>query len=186
MTSELPPLAELISLSGKLPIAVFLQRFPHHYLLTEAQGGGNPWNVVTEHVVNTGDYPTARVHADSGLLGVAAVMKRPGVNSYASMITLGRARNNDVPIADVSVSKLHAWIRRGDHGTFTSGDFSITDAGSRNGTYVNGETVSREPHPLPVGARLRLGLVEFRFVDAPGLYRALRKAATQSLTDLAR
>ena len=52
--------------------------------------------------------------------------------------------------------------------------------GSRNGTFVNGEEVHGDPKALPVGAQLRLGLVEFRFVDGFGLHLALRSAPAEA------
>lgn len=182
MMPDFPSLPELMSLAAKLPLNEFMQRFPHHYLITECIGTTSGWNVPTEAPIHTTEITNFKA-GSRGLLGVAPVVKREGVNPYASMITLGRARNNDVAITDISVSKLHAWIRRGDNGTFHEGDFSITDAGSRNGTFVNGVEVFREPHSLPVGAHLRLGLVEFRFVDALGLHRALRSAPAQAADD---
>ena len=173
MTLEFPTLPDLIALAHRTLPTEFVGHFDAHYLITEAVGSAitNP-----DRLFKTTEIGTFKSSEQRGILGVSPVVKRDGVNPYTSMITLGRARNNDVPISDISVSKLHAWIRRGEGGSFSTGDFSITDAGSRNGTFVNGVAVSREPHPLPVGARLRLGLVEFWFVDPPGLYRALCSA----------
>lgn len=172
MNLELPLLPDLIVLANQLQPDQFAQRFGDHYLIVEAVGSA----ANADRIFRTTEVSALKPDQQRGILGVSPVVKRQGVNPYASMITLGRARNNDVPITDISVSKLHAWIRRGDGGSFSVGDFSITDAGSRNGSFVNGAAVSREPHPLPVGARLRLGLVEFWFVDGPGLYQALRQA----------
>jgi hypothetical protein len=183
MTLDFPSLPDLIALAAKLPLREFTQRFPHHYLITETVGSAMS---APDRLFKTTEIGAFKASQQRGVLGVAPVVKREGVNPYTSMITLGRARNNDVPITDISVSKLHAWIRRGDNGTFSQGDFSITDAGSRNGTFVNGVAVSREPHPLPVGARLRLGLVEFWFVDPAGLHQALRSAPPLPPTALSR
>src|SRR5262245_29016621 len=167
MNIDFPPLGDLVALAGRLTPREFAQRFAHHYLITEAVGSGV---TAPDRLFKTTEIGTFKANQQRGILGVSPVIKRQGVNPYTSMITLGRARNNDVPITDISVSKLHAWVRRGENGLFNSGDFSITDAGSRNGTFVNGVAVSREPHPLPEGARLRLGLVEFWFVDGAGLF----------------
>lgn len=49
--------------------------------------------------------------------------------------TVGRNPESDVFLDDVSVSRAHAEIRRGDEG------FTIHDLGSMNGTYVNRERV---------------------------------------------
>ena len=174
MNIDFPPLPDLVALAAKFSPREFVERFPDHYLITEAVGSSVN---APDRLFKTTEIGTFKAGQQRGILGVGPVVKRQGINPYTSMITLGRARNNDVPITDISVSKLHAWVRRGDSGLFNSGDFSITDAGSRNGTFVNGVAVSREPHPLPIGARLRLGLVEFWFVDSAGLFQALRTTA---------
>ena len=65
-------------------------------------------------------------------------------NSFANLITLGRAPNNDVRFSLESVSKLHVTFNR-------SGDrWFVQDHSSRNGTFVNGER-------LEAGALRRLG-----------------------------
>lgn len=71
-------------------------------------------------------------------------------------ILIGRRLGEGVVIADATVSRLHAWIERQD------GEFVIRDAGSRTGTFVNGEAVVRsELHP---GDSIRVGptTLEFR------------------------
>ncbi len=51
--------------------------------------------------------------------------------------TVGRAADATVPFADASVSRAHAVLeRRGD-------DWFLTDKGSANGTYVNGDLIQR-------------------------------------------
>jgi hypothetical protein len=66
-------------------------------------------------------------------------------------LTIGRAADNDVVLAGKQVSRHHAWIRWiGDH-------FQVEDLGSKNGTYVNGEPVSR-PLKLRAGDLLQLAI----------------------------
>ncbi len=182
MIAEFPSLPELMALAAKLPLHEFLRQFPHYYLITECIGTTTGWTAVTEAPAHTTEITNFKA-GNRGLMGVAPVVKRDGVNPYGTMITVGRARNNDIAITDISVSKLHAWIRRGDGVDASANGFSITDAGSRNGTFVNGLEVFREPKPLPVGAHLRLGLVEFQFVDGAGLHRALRSAPSSTGRD---
>jgi pSer/pThr/pTyr-binding forkhead associated (FHA) protein len=70
--------------------------------------------------------------------------------------TLGRAVDNDIVIADASVSRHHASIAPRD------GGFVLRDLGSQNGTYVGGQRVAGE-RALADGDDLRLG-------DAPFVY----------------
>jgi hypothetical protein len=76
-------------------------------------------------------------------------------------IGLGRSESNDVVVQNSSVSRLHALIHR----DARSGEWRITDAGSRNGTFVNGMKVAAEQSaPLTDGITVRLGDVHMRFL----------------------
>jgi len=70
--------------------------------------------------------------------------------------TLGRGPHNDVMIDSLRASRSHAVI------TVESGETSITDLHSLNGTLVNGELVGRRP--LTNGDAIQIGSVELRFV----------------------
>jgi hypothetical protein len=90
------------------------------------------------------------------------------LRSSVHIVSVGRSRDNDVVIPDRSVSRRHAFLKR------ESGDsFSVHDAGSSNGTGVNGKTVLTKsagpPTPLTPGCTLRLGSLEFTFVHGEGL-----------------
>lgn len=93
---------------------------------------------------------------------------RRGGRSVGHLITLGRASNNDVVIPDVSVSRFHAFVKapRGR-------PLQIQDAKSTNGTTVNGRSIppqGRGPAvDLKSGDSVRLGQVEFTFVDAAAM-----------------
>ena len=54
-----------------------------------------------------------------------------------TVITLGRRSSNDVCISDLSVSGKHATL------TVSAGKATLEDLGSTNGSYVNGEVVTR-------------------------------------------
>lgn len=53
-------------------------------------------------------------------------------------ITIGRDSDNDIRLADGTVSGHHAII------TFDGVNYTIQDVGSKNGTYVNGNRISAE------------------------------------------
>jgi hypothetical protein len=69
---------------------------------------------------------------------------------------IGRLDHADVYVADSSVSARHAQIINGSHG------FEIEDLGSTNGTFVEGQRVTRTR--LRSGDRIVLGQVEFKFL----------------------
>lgn len=83
---------------------------------------------------------------------------RKARSTFAGTILLGRASSSDVLIDHASISKLHARIRRAADGAYT-----ITDAGSRNGTWVAGRQVREAEVPLPLNAKVQLGDWELRF-----------------------
>jgi diguanylate cyclase (GGDEF)-like protein len=80
----------------------------------------------------------------------------------AMVATLGRSADCTVCIADGSLSREHARIVR------PAGRFVLKDAGSKNGTFVNGNSAA-EPIELQDGDRIQLGAsstLRFSLVDA--------------------
>ncbi len=78
--------------------------------------------------------------ADTGLL---VVRRGPNAGSTFALDTdttsIGRHPDSDLFLDDVTVSRRHATMRRGDDG------YEITDVGSLNGTYVNRERIDTVP-----------------------------------------
>jgi pSer/pThr/pTyr-binding forkhead associated (FHA) protein len=76
--------------------------------------------------------------------------------------SLGRTAGNDVRLGDPRVSSRHAMIQA------VAGDIIISDRGSSNGTFVNGERIG-QPTRLKDGDTIRLGRttlsVSFRDAD---------------------
>jgi pSer/pThr/pTyr-binding forkhead associated (FHA) protein len=91
------------------------------------------------------------------------------VRSAVHIVTVGRAAGNDVVIPDPSVSRTHALLKPDENGVFL-----MLDASSSNGTTVNGISVLARGHGPPSelkpGDNVRLGRVEFTFVDARSLH----------------
>lgn len=69
-------------------------------------------------------------------------------------LTIGRVEDSDIMVGDRLVSRRHAQLQR------ESGQFAISDCGSRNGTFVNGQRIS-EAHVLRDGDEIQIGL-EFK------------------------
>lgn len=111
--------------------------------------------------------PHSKLLADELDLEVYPLSKKPGA-SFPDRITIGRTSNNDIVIADTSVSRLHAYIRRDGAG------WVVADAGSKNGSWLAGTSLEpRRERPLPSRAPLRLGDVDLTFYVAGDLYSAL-------------
>ena len=70
-------------------------------------------------------------------------------------LVLGRSAGADFPLADETVSRVHARLCRDE-----SGVLWLEDAGSRNGIVAGGERVERARVPVPGKLRCLLGAVE--------------------------
>lgn len=111
--------------------------------------------------------PFGRETPEKADLDLFPLAKKPQA-SFPDRITIGRTLNNDVVIADASVSRLHAYVRR------DGSSWVVADAGSKNGSWLRGEVLeARREKPLGSGAIIKIGEVELTFYLAAELYAAL-------------
>jgi len=121
-----------------------------------------------------GDVARTRAEAAAGAAKPPLVLRRVAggedLTGEGEEILLGRAATCTIPlrtVADTVVSKRHAVVAFDEAGAAT-----ITDLGSRNGTFVNGVQV-RGPAMLKLGDRVMLGwhgpLFEVRTLGASSL-----------------
>ena len=92
-------------------------------------------------------------------------------STFPSMITVGRTENNDLVVPDEQVSKFHAFFRMvGDR-------VELSDAGSRNGTFIGTRRLEPRGASVPLAPRDRFafGAVEFQLFDARGCWEWLRQ-----------
>ena len=71
-------------------------------------------------------------------------------------LNLGRSAENDIALADDFASARHARIEPRRDGVW------VSDAGSTNGTYVNGSKLAK-PHRLQPGDVIRVGSTDLRY-----------------------
>ena len=99
---------------------------------------------------------------------------RASKSSLNHLITVGRTSKNDVTISDISVSRFHAFFKRS-----PAGGFQLHDAGSTNGTTVNGSSVcTREAGPptnVTSGDNIRFGQVDVTFLEVDALRSYVEK-----------
>ena len=72
---------------------------------------------------------------------------------------IGRSRENELVLDDISISRRHAEIQRG-----TDGSFTILDRGSRNGILINGQPVKKGT--LQEGDLIEIGDLMLRFTES--------------------
>ncbi|MCZ7686270.1 MAG: FHA domain-containing protein [Sandaracinaceae bacterium] len=124
---------------------------------TAERDTGSAWSFATHAVRPWEDGGDERAFdLDSSI--VHALRKR--TSTFAGVILVGRASSNDVCIDHGTISKLHARVRLGEQHLF------VEDAGSRNGTFVEGERVRREA-AVYAGDTVRFGTCVFGVHDTP-------------------
>jgi hypothetical protein len=95
---------------------------------------------------------------------VVLPLKKAKPGPFANTVLVGRSRTNDVCIMHSSVSKLHARIRLG------GGAPTISDAGSSNGTFLDGDQLSPDDErQLKHGMQVRIGACAFQVFE-PGRF----------------
>ena len=73
------------------------------------------------------------------------------------VVTVGRHRESDIFLNDITVSRRHAELRR------EGAKYSVVDLGSLNGTYVNRARV--DSSPLASGDELQIGKFRLLFLS---------------------
>jgi hypothetical protein len=107
-------------------------------------------------------------------VSVHVIPIRAAENSHTHLITVGRTSQNDVSIADISVSRLHAYFKRTPEGAF-----QLHDVGSTNGTIVNDVSVRTKetgpPTDVKSGDSIRFGQVDVTFLEVDALRSYVEK-----------
>jgi len=106
------------------------------------------------------DYHPARGSAASALRVISGPDAGFGAALLAGLHTIGRAADADVCLHDKEVSRRHALIQVSPDGAAV-----LADAGSANGTYVDGAKITR-PTPLADGSVVRIGANKLRWTPA--------------------
>jgi len=106
--------------------------------------------------VPLGDWPSG--------IGLLVVRRGPNAGSRFALsegkTTIGRHPDSDIFLDDVTVSRRHAEILT------EAGRFTVTDAGSLNGTYLNRERIDEAE--LHSGDELQIGKFRLVFLHETG------------------
>jgi hypothetical protein len=86
-----------------------------------------------------------------------------------SVFSIGREPGSDLVIPDFTISREHALIR------LRSARVLISDRGSSNGTFINGEKINSDPVEVNYGDTVSFGRVTFVLLSPEQLYGILRR-----------
>ncbi|CAN5799243.1 hypothetical protein BH23GEM6_BH23GEM6_02560 [soil metagenome] len=116
---------------------------------------------------------------DSGKpLALFAIQAGPRIGEElpinSPQVTIGSGNQNDLVIADDSVSTNHALLE------YEYGGWRLTDLDSTNGTYVEGVKMAPQvPTPLPYGSSVRFGGLRLHLRHVPAADPESARAAFQ-------
>src|SRR5438552_19066254 len=109
----------------------------------------------------------------SAAVEVWAIAGRRTIELPGDRVTIGKGEENDLALDDdETVSRLHAVFDR-----FPAG-WCVTDLGSSNGTYVNGERIFAARR-LRHGDEVRVGSTKLLFGDSPDVGRTVTNAPVE-------
>jgi len=91
---------------------------------------------------------------------------------------IGREDYCSLTIEEDSVSRSHAEIRRNEQ----DGNFLLTDLGSTNGTFVNGELLQNEHRTLKAGDTIRVGSHVYKYLTSDHIEAQYHEAAYSMMT----
>jgi len=122
---------------------------------------------------------------ESGGRARGRAMRLVGIDSSAprelvlvdGLTKIGSAGDNDLVIADPTISRRHAEIER------RGGRSRVKDLNSTNGTFVNGRRVVAEA-PLSSGDELRLGTIRFAVLDGSATRAGKRRLRVRTAIEL--
>jgi len=134
--------------------AAFAQRFGRAMLMLHANSDGAAERINQTRLGQTGTHSLDELRTGDAFIAFLPVMK--SARNEFNFIAIGRTGNNDVVIGDSTLSKFHAFIRE------ENGTWLIVDAGSRNGTMVDGIKVPVRGSGMPLQLTL-LKPCEIRF-----------------------
>ncbi|MEW6128431.1 MAG: DUF3616 domain-containing protein [Acidobacteriota bacterium] len=96
-------------------------------------------------------------HYGARLVGVLPSGEKLEYPFMKKEIEIGKAAHNHIILTDPTVSNTHAVILARD------GGYMIVDLGSRNGTFVNSERLTTQPHTLKHGDAIQMGQTVLTF-----------------------
>jgi pSer/pThr/pTyr-binding forkhead associated (FHA) protein len=141
----------------------FVRERPEQWLIWEA----GPWRPTYQNK-DTLEQSNEKLRAPHGADESLAIALDQ--NAKKPYVSLGRGPDNDVVIDDATLSRLHLLFQKAGE------TWTVRDAGSTNGTTVEGARLGPDPVELQPGMRILAGSVRLTFYDSGGLYLRLKGA----------
>jgi hypothetical protein len=154
---------EAVLLGLKIAFLILLYLFIWRIVRTARREVSEPQVAADDSMLLTPEQAREIRLAAAKKIGHLVVVKSPALDEESEVpldtipLTVGRDGENDVPLpGDTFASAVHARFEPRGDGVW------LEDAGSTNGTYVNGVKLKR-PKRLDPGDIVRIGETDFRF-----------------------
>jgi hypothetical protein len=185
MTGRFRPIASYLTKAAELTSSQFLEKYQHPVLLWPQAGD---WIEDTAFQFETfsSDYseelPGAISPSTESQIAKTVVVEvlKQASSAPTNMICVGRAANNDIVLANNTVSKLHTYFLVSEKGD----SYDIVDANSTNGTVVNNkQLVAYKNQPLLNRDNIQFGpSIQMVYLTPQGFYELIQQLHSSGLT----
>lgn len=185
MTERFRPIAEYLKEAAGLTSSLFQGKYNYPVLLWPQAGDwmeDTPFQFET-FVSEYSDEETLDISpgTESQIAHTLVVeIRKQASTAPTKMICVGRAANNDIVLANHTVSKLHSYFLVSDPGD----SFEVVDANSTNGTLVNNKRlVAYKNQPLSNRDQIQFGpSVQMVYLTSEGFYDLLQQLQRSGIT----
>lgn len=166
--SEIHLIHDLAGKLKKLGKDRFRKMYPHPFLVVvKRPPEDREWMDPRTAESKLSDISEIEMRSQSG---EALAVAKSNRNAFKSVITVGRARNNDIVLRAPKISKLHAQFVTDEDGC------DLMDLGSANGTTINGVPLRKDQSVrLNNGDEVAFWRYTFEFHDLDSFMEHLRK-----------
>ena len=185
MTERFGPIIRYLREVAELSATLFLEKYNHPVLLWPQAGDwieDTAFQFETYSSENNDDLPGEISPITESQIAETLVIEIRKQTSSAptNMICVGRAANNDIVLANNTVSKLHTYFLVSEEGDA----YEIVDANSTNGTVLNKEhLVAYKNKPLYNRDQVQFGpSIQMVYLTPQGLYELLQQLHRTGIT----
>ncbi len=178
MAERFRPIVEHIREATSLTLSLFMQRYDCSVLIWPQEAD---WMADAPFQFETyqGEYPNGEPSyispgTESQIAKTLVVeIRKQASPAPTNMICVGRAADNDIVLANHTISKLHSYFLASEDQELDE----IVDANSTNGTMVNStRLVAYENHPLSNGDQIQFGpTIKMLYLTPQGFYDLLQQ-----------
>ena len=185
MTGRFRPIASYLKEAAGLISNQFLEKHKHPVLLWPQAGDwieDTAFQFETFSSEYTDELPGAISPSTESQISETVVVEilKQASSAPTNMICVGRAANNDIVLANNTVSKLHTYFLVSEKGD----SYDIVDANSTNGTVVNNkQLVAYKNQPLLNRDNIQFGpSIQMVYLTPQGFYELLQQLHRSGLT----